>query len=65
MATASEDQTVKIWDTITGEEILTLRGHQHTLTSLSYSRDGKRLASADNQGIIRIWDARPRSNPQP
>ena len=65
MATASEDQTVKIWDTETGEEILTLRGHQHTVTSLSFSHDGRRLASADNQGSIHIWDARPRSAPQP
>jgi WD40 repeat protein len=60
MATASEDQTIKIWDTTSGEEILTLRGHQHTLTSLSFSHDGQRLASADNQGNIQLWDARPR-----
>ena len=37
---------MKIWDAITGKEILGLKGHASSVTSLAFSPDGKSLASS-------------------
>ena len=55
--TASDDHTVKIWDSRTGEELLTLKGHRGTVFGLSFSPNGKRLASAGHDQSIKVWDA--------
>jgi WD40 repeat protein len=49
---------VKIWDTQTGKEVLTIKGFSKCLV---YSPDGKRLASASidyssEKGSVRVWD---------
>ena len=51
------DQTVKIWNSATGEELLSLRGHEALITAVKWSPQGKRLASASWDGVIKIWDA--------
>jgi eukaryotic-like serine/threonine-protein kinase len=35
-----------------------LKGHTNDVTSLEFSPDGKRLASADSAGAVKVWDAR-------
>lgn len=47
---------IKIWDAITGKELLMLSGHEATIWSLSYSPDGTRIASGSVDKTIRIWD---------
>jgi hypothetical protein len=54
---------VRVWDIITGQEIYSLRGHRDCVWSVSFSPDGKRLASAAgpyawpaNPGEVKIWD---------
>jgi WD40 repeat protein len=54
---------VGVWDTLTGQEIYSLKGHRDCVWSVSFSPDGKRLASAAgpygwraNQGEVKIWD---------
>ena len=45
LASASDDQTVKIWDTTTSkEELFALTGHAHSVWSVAFSPDGQRLA---------------------
>ena len=34
-----------------------LRGHKAAVTSLSYSPDGRRIASGSSDGTVRVWDA--------
>ena len=64
LASASEDQTVKVWDTTSGQELLTLRGHTGGVTSVAFSPDGNRLASASTDGTVKVWDVTPRKGAQ-
>jgi len=47
---------VKIWDSATGKEQFSLRGHALEVTSVAFSPDGKRLASGGNDNMAKIWD---------
>ncbi len=44
-----------IWKIADGKIISHLTGHQSPITSISFSRSGKKLVSADTKGEIRIW----------
>jgi len=46
-----------IWDVATGEEILTLDGHTNTVRDCAVSSDGKIIASASDDGTIKLWNA--------
>ena len=60
LASASWDQTVRVWDATTGQESLTLKGHSARLTGVAFSPDGQRLASASMDQTVKVWDATPR-----
>jgi len=57
LATASAEGTAKVWDAVTGEEHLTLTGHNGGLTDITFSPDGKRLATGGADATARVWDA--------
>jgi WD40 repeat protein len=57
LASASDDQTVKIWDSATGNELLPLKGHTRPVDAVAFSPDGQRLASASSDQTVRIWDS--------
>jgi WD40 repeat protein len=47
---------IKFWDIEAGKEIRIFEGHSDFVTSLSISKDGKRLASGSGDKTIKIWD---------
>jgi WD40 repeat protein len=57
LASGSEDGTVKLWDTASGQERATLTGHKGPVHAVAVSGDGKLLATAGEDGVVRLWDA--------
>ena len=51
------DQTSKVWDAASGQELLILRDHTLNLTSVAWSPDGKWLATGSADGTGKVWDA--------
>jgi WD40 repeat protein len=50
-------ETIKIWDTTTGQCRQTLRGHNRSVKSVAISPDAKWIASASSDHTVKIWDA--------
>jgi tetratricopeptide (TPR) repeat protein len=57
LASASWDQTVKVWDACTGQVTLTLQGHTGPVSGVAFSPDGQRLAGASYDQTVKVWDA--------
>ncbi len=57
LATASLDKTAKVWDVETGQELLTLAGHDDRVMGVAFSPDGKLLATASWDNTAKVWDA--------
>ncbi|PHJ58151.1 hypothetical protein VF14_22380 [Nostoc linckia z18] len=55
LASGGEDNTIKIWNLTTGEEIITLKGHSSFVKSVAFSPDSKTLASGGDQ-TVKIWN---------
>lgn len=51
------DNRVYIWDTIAKKSIYTYSNHSGEVTSLAWSPDAKYIASASEDGTVRIWQA--------
>jgi WD40 repeat protein len=57
LASGSDDRTIKLWDTRTGKEQSTLEGHTNGVWSVTFSPDGKTLASSEANTIM-LWDVK-------
>src|SRR5262249_6454532 len=52
LASASEDGTVRVWDSVTGREVRCLKGQAQLVESVAFSPDGDRLATAARDRTI-------------
>ncbi|KAH8691808.1 NACHT and WD40 domain protein [Talaromyces proteolyticus] len=58
VASGSNDNTVKLWDTKTGTELQTLKGHWESVQSVAFSPDGQMVASGSWDDTIKLWDTK-------
>ncbi|EPS45511.1 hypothetical protein H072_513 [Dactylellina haptotyla CBS 200.50] len=56
LASASDDSTIRLWDTNTGMSLQTLQGHTSWVQAVAYSADGKVLISGSRDTTVRMWD---------
>ncbi len=56
IASASSDNTARVWDAASGEEIARLN-HDNVVNAVSFSPDGRYIASASYDNTARVWDA--------
>ncbi|RAQ98842.1 vegetative incompatibility protein HET-E-1 [Stemphylium lycopersici] len=57
VASASDDNTVRLWDVLAGTCRGTLEGHSNTITAVTFSPDGQLVASASYDKTVRLWEA--------
>jgi WD40 repeat protein len=58
LASGSNDQTVRLWNSHTGECLRQFQGHTGLISSICFSPDGSVLASSSNDETIRLWDVK-------
>ncbi len=60
---AGSDGDVKVWDWRNGQLLRTFAGHERHRISVAFSRDGRRLASGNWVGSVKLWDAEAGGEP--
>jgi tetratricopeptide (TPR) repeat protein len=55
LATASDDDTARLWDAGTGRQVATF-GHDNVVVGVVFSPDGRWLATASDDHTARVWD---------
>ncbi|KAJ1849224.1 ribosome assembly [Coemansia sp. RSA 2708] len=58
IASASFDNSVKLWDGLTGKFVASLRGHVAAVYQVCWSADSRMLLSASKDSTLKIWDLR-------
>lgn len=62
VATGSRDNTVKLWETTSGKEVRTLKGHSSAVWA-AFSHDGCTLASVSADYSLLLWDMSRKCQP--
>ena len=60
VASAHDDNTVRLWDPLTSTETATLKGHKERINTLAFSPDSALLASGSADDSIILWNVRER-----
>jgi WD40 repeat protein len=59
LATACQDNTIRLWDMASREEVVELHGHTDYVHAVAFSPDGTKLVSCSGDHTVRIWDSLP------
>ena len=53
---ASDDETLKVWELDSGRELCTLRGHAGFVTAVAVTPDGRIAISASDDKTLKVWE---------
>jgi len=53
----SADQSIRVWDCLTGKPLLCLEKHSNSVDSVTFSPDGKTILSGSKDQTVRLWNA--------
>lgn len=59
-ASGADDGTVLLWDQHTHNLVHSFKGHRRSITSLTFSPDGKLLCSTSQDDTLRLWSVEKR-----
>ncbi|ETO29051.1 NB-ARC domain-containing protein [Reticulomyxa filosa] len=57
IVSCSDDDTIKMWDALSGKKIQTFEGHSSAVKIIQFSPDGSKILSSSRDNTIRIWNA--------
>ena len=57
IASGSNDQTVQVWEVLTGRTVVVYRGHCGGIGAAAWSPDGRYIASASFDKTVQVWEA--------
>ncbi|KIK53603.1 hypothetical protein GYMLUDRAFT_927538 [Collybiopsis luxurians FD-317 M1] len=57
LVSGSADRTVCIWDALTGEQLLQMKGHTDWVRSVAFSSNGSKVMSGSDDTTVRLWNA--------
>ena len=56
LVSCGQDGMIRVWDTLSREQLRELKGHAKSVTSVRFSPDGTCLLSASNDLSVKMWD---------
>jgi WD40 repeat protein len=56
IATAGEDRTARLWNTVDGSQQFVLNGHTNEVTSVAFARNGTLVATGSEDATVRLWN---------
>ncbi|NOR66305.1 MAG: hypothetical protein GQ528_03000, partial [Woeseiaceae bacterium] len=59
IVSSSNDNTIKVWDSATGTELMTLRAVSYWPNPIAFSPDGKTIAAGIYDKDIQLWESAP------
>ena len=63
-ATAAADFTAKVWDAVSGDELMTL-AHKHVVKTVDFMQDSNYLITGGQDKLLRIYDLnKPEAEPK-